>query len=105
VEELLPLPPNSRAFAAASALVRCAILGATLLAALLLPFFAAVMSFIGAFLSMSIAIVLPCVFYLAIHWRQLTPAGMVLPGLVALLGALAGAAATYDSVQQVLGRM
>jgi hypothetical protein len=72
--------------------------------ALTVPFFAAVMSFIGAFLSMAVAIVLPCVFYVAIFWRRLGAAQMVLPVAVGLLGVAAGAAATYESVKQVIGK-
>ena len=85
--------------------MRATILAATVAVALLVPFFAAVMSFIGAFLSMSIAIVLPCVFYLGIHWQRLSGAQVVLPAGVALLGLLAGGAATYVSVRQVLGKL
>jgi hypothetical protein len=104
VEELLPLRPGSRAFAAASAALRTAILGGTLAAALAVPFFSVVMGLIGAVLSMSIAIVLPCIFHLCINWHQLGRGGAVLPALVALLGLLAGVAATYESVRQLARR-
>jgi vesicular inhibitory amino acid transporter len=104
VEELLPQGPKTWAFTAASLAVRTGILAATVAVALTVPFFAAVMSFIGAFLSMSIAIVLPCVFYVAIFWRRLGAGQLLLPVAVGLLGVVAGTAATYESVMQVVGK-
>lgn len=102
LEELVQSPTGSRRFLAASVGIRTALLGGTVLVALAVPFFAYVMSFIGAFLSMTLSIVLPCVFYLHMCRDRLTPRDLAACATVVVLGTVAGACATYTSVRAIL---
>ncbi len=91
--------PSGAAFAVASAAIRTGLLAMVLLMALFLPFFGLLMSLIGAFLSMSISIVLPSVFWLRICWRPgMSWSSAAAAGMVALFGCVAGAVATYHAV-------
>lgn len=104
-QELLPMRRAGLMFATASAALRTALLGVVLLVAMLLPFFALVMSLIGAFLSMSISIVLPTVFFMVICKHELTAASTALACAVGLFGCMAGAMSTYQALAAIAGKL
>ncbi|KAF8064553.1 AVT1D [Scenedesmus sp. PABB004] len=84
--ELLSLRRDSWAFAAVSACLRTALLAFSAAVAVSVPFFAAVSSLIGGFMSMAISIVLPCVFTLRICGPALSRAEAALAAAIACFG-------------------
>ena len=98
----MPFKPATRAFALASAGVRAALLAGVTLVALLCPFFSIVMSLIGAVFSMSISIVLPCLFY----YKLCRPGrrGAALCVAIAAFGVAAGTTATADAFRSLAGK-
>ncbi|KAF6258591.1 transmembrane amino acid transporter protein-domain-containing protein [Scenedesmus sp. NREL 46B-D3] len=72
MEELVSVKHDSWRFTAASVALRTALLAVCAGVAIVVPFFSLVMSFIGAFMSMSISIVLPCIFYLVVCAKDVT---------------------------------
>lgn len=105
VEELVPLRRSGWAFGTASACIRTALLGLCLATALVVPFFSLVMALIGAVLSMSISIVLPCVFYLRICRPALGAVDVVLCSAAAVFGVAAGSMATYQALADLAGQL
>lgn len=101
-EELMPFKANTRPFALASAAVRTGLLAAVLFVALCCPFFSIVMSLIGAVFSMSISIVLPCLFYYVLC--RPGRGGVALCIGIATFGTAAGATATADAVRKLLSQ-
>jgi vesicular inhibitory amino acid transporter len=102
-EELMPWRAGSPAFAVASAGLRTGLLFCVLLVALVCPFFGIVMSLIGAVFSMSISIILPCVFY----WRICQPEGWGPAAAcigIATFGVCAGAWSTADAVGSLISK-
>lgn len=91
-------------FTAASVSLRTALLALVVAVAIAVPFFSAVMSFIGAFMSMSISIVLPCIFYMKVCSEDLSKMDKGLAVLIAAFGTVAGASATYNAVAGIAGR-
>lgn len=91
-------------FTAASITLRTALLGLVVCVAVAVPFFSAVMSFIGAFMSMSISIVLPCIFYMRICTRDLSAVDRGLSVAIAIFGTVAGFMATYHAVAGIVGK-
>jgi vesicular inhibitory amino acid transporter len=102
LEELMPLRPRTAGFALASAGLRTALLAGVLLVALCLPFFGIVMSIIGAVFSMSISIVLPCVFYHRLC--RPGPAGAAACLAIGTFGAVVGAWSSADAVRSLLDK-
>jgi vesicular inhibitory amino acid transporter len=102
LEELLPLRAGGRAFGLASAGLRGGLLASVVVVALGCPFFGVVMSLIGAVFSMSISIVLPCVFF---H-RLCAPGAAGTAACVAIgaFGVFAGAWSTADAVRSLLSK-
>ena len=97
-------PRNSWQFGFASLCLRTALLAVSVLVAIVVPFFAFVMSFIGAFMSMSISIVLPCLFYCKICQAKLRWPQYAAAGAVAVFGVVAGTTATYQAVTSIWGK-
>ncbi|GBF97064.1 hypothetical protein Rsub_09537 [Raphidocelis subcapitata] len=95
LEELLPLRAPGRAFDLASAGLRTGLLATAVALALGCPFFGVVMSLIGAVFSMSISIVLPCVFYHRLCAPG--PGGTAVCAAIAVFGVFAGAWSTADA--------
>ena len=91
-------------FTAASLSLRTALLAVVVCVAIAVPFFSAVMSFIGAFMSMSISIVLPCIFYMKVCEKDLSRADKGLAIVIAIFGTVAGVTATYNAVTGIAGR-
>lgn len=103
-QELLVVQRGSWKFTAASLSLRTALLAVVVCVAIAVPFFSAVMSFIGAFMSMSISIVLPCIFYMKVCEKDLSVVDKGLATVIAIFGAVAGVAATYNAVTGIAGR-
>jgi vesicular inhibitory amino acid transporter len=104
LQELIVIPHNSWQFGVASLCLRTGLLAVCVLVAIVVPFFAFVMSFIGAFMSMSISIVLPCLFYCKICQQKLKWPQYAAAGAVAAFGVVAGTVATYQAVTSIWGK-
>ncbi|PON58312.1 Amino acid transporter [Parasponia andersonii] len=91
---------NNRAI---SFIIRTLIVLSTLIVALLVPFFGYVMAFIGAFLSVTVSMLLPCLFYLKINKvaRRFGLELVMIGGIVAT-GSFVGVFGTYTSLKQIL---
>ncbi|PON33460.1 Amino acid transporter, transmembrane domain containing protein [Parasponia andersonii] len=91
---------NNRAI---SFIIRTLIVLSTLIVALLVPFFGYVMAFIGAFLSVTVSMLLPCLFYLKINKvaRRFGLELVMIGGIVAT-GTFVGVIGTYTSLKQIV---
>lgn len=78
----------------------------TAIVALVLPFFAYLMSLVGAFLSVTASIILPCLCYLKISgtYRRFGCEMVVLWGVI-LMGFVVGIVGTYTSLIQIIGHL
>ncbi|CAN7121389.1 amino acid transporter AVT1J [Brassica rapa] len=74
--------------------------------AMLLPFFGELMSLVGAFLSATASVILPCLCYLKISgkYRRLGPETLVLIGIV-LIGIVVMITGTYKAVKDIFGQV
>lgn len=74
--------------------------------AMLLPFFGELMSLVGAFLSASASVILPCLCYLKISgkYRRLGLETLVLIGIV-LIGIVVMITGTYKAVKDIFGQV
>lgn len=104
LQELISVKHGSWRFTAASVALRTALLAVCVVVAIVVPFFSLVMSFIGAFMSMSISIVLPCVFYLVICAKDVTKVDRVAAVSVAVFGLIAGTMATYEAITAIYSK-
>ncbi|XP_015576789.2 amino acid transporter AVT1I [Ricinus communis] len=86
-----------------SILIRTAIMISTLVVALTIPFFGYVMAFIGAFLSVTVSMLLPCLCYLRINKAART-FGLELVVIVGILifGLFVAVVGTYISLKQII---
>ncbi|XAR55997.1 hypothetical protein NMG60_11036268 [Bertholletia excelsa] len=86
-----------------SLLVRTSLVISTVALAIALPFFGYVMAFIGSFLSVSSAILFPCLCYLKIYkvYRSLG-LEMLLVGSILMVGVLVAVIGTYTSVRNII---
>ncbi|XP_062111606.1 amino acid transporter AVT1J-like [Humulus lupulus] len=86
-----------------SILIRTLIVLTTMLVALLVPFFGYVMAFIGAFLSVTVSMMLPCLFYLKIN-KVARRFGfeLVMIGGIVVTGSFVGVMGTYMSLKQIV---
>ncbi|WCJ21284.1 Transmembrane amino acid transporter family protein [Euphorbia peplus] len=84
-------------------LVRTAIMISTLVVALTIPFFGYVMAFTGAFLSITVSVLLPCFCYLRINKAART-FGIELVIIIAIFiaGSIVGVLGTYTSLKQII---
>lgn len=78
----------------------------TVIVALVVPFFANLMSLVGAFLSVMGSIILPCLCYLKISgtYRRLGFEMVVLWGVI-LMGVAVGIVGTYTSLMEIIGHL
>ena len=85
-----------------SILVRTVIVISTVVVALTIPFFGYVMAFIGAFLSVTVSLLLPCLCYLRID-KSARSFGLELVFIVGILifGSFVGIIGTYTSIKQI----
>ncbi|GMN41856.1 hypothetical protein TIFTF001_011065 [Ficus carica] len=89
-----------------SILLRTLIVFATVIVALLIPFFGYVMAFTGAFLGVSVSMLLPCLFYLKINKaaRSFGFELMMIMGIV-VTGSFVGVIGTYMSLKQIVNHI
>lgn len=89
-----------------SILIRTTIVVSTAIVACLVPFFGYVMAFTGAFLSVTISILLPCVFYLKINKTARSfGIGLVTIGGILVTGPFIAILGTYISVKQIVNHL
>lgn len=99
IEERFMYYFNTRKF---SLLIRTALVISTVVVALALPFFAYLMSLVGAFLSVTASIILPCLCYLKISGLyQRFGFEMVIIGFIVILGILVAVVGTYTSLVDI----
>ncbi|KAJ8775133.1 hypothetical protein K2173_020137 [Erythroxylum novogranatense] len=93
----LPYRCNKKAFSSA-------IMISTVIVALTVPFFGQLMSLVGAFLSMSASIVIPCLCYLKISgaYRRFQFEVVVILGVL-VLAVMVGILGTYTAILQIVG--
>jgi vesicular inhibitory amino acid transporter len=74
--------------------------------ALYIPFFAYIMAFIGAFLSVAITLLFPCLCYLKIN-KAAKKIGLELITIMGILiiGTFIGIQGTYNSVEKIVNQM
>ncbi|KAG6758064.1 hypothetical protein POTOM_038398 [Populus tomentosa] len=86
-----------------SILIRTVIVISTVVVALTIPFFGYVMAFIGAFLSVTASMLLPCLCYLRID-KSAKRFGLELVLIVGILivGSFVGIIGTYTSIKQIV---
>ena len=82
--------------------VRSALVGATLFVALAVPFFGYVMAFIGSFLSLSSAVILPCLFHVRIRRHQIGKGELFLNYALAAVGSVCAVIGTWYSVSGIV---
>lgn len=82
--------------------IRTGVFGLVLITAIAVPFFSAVMSFIGGFLSMSVSFILPCLFFIRLGGpKRIKGIWKGAPYLMAFVGIISGVLATYDSITRM----
>lgn len=89
-----------------SFLVRTIIVISTVVVALTIPFFGYVMAFIGAFLSVTVSILLPCLCYIKINKtsQSFRLEFMIIVGIL-VTGSAVSVMGTYTSVTQIVKRL
>ena len=89
-----------------SILIRTAIVISTVVVALTVPFFGYVMAFVGAFLSVTASMLLPCLCYLKIN-KTARSFGLELIIIVGILviGSFVGVVGTYTSLKQIVNHL
>lgn len=89
-----------------SILVRTLIMISTLIVALTVPFFGYIMAFIGAFLSVTVSVLFPCLCYLRIN-KAARRFGLELVVIVGILisGSFVAAVGTYTSLRQIINHL
>lgn len=90
---------NTRKF---NLLIRTALVISTVIVAIALPFFGDLMSLVGAFLSVTASIILPCLCYLKISgiYRRIGLEFVVI-GFIVLIGILVAVVGTYTSLVDI----
>ncbi|WJZ81112.1 hypothetical protein VitviT2T_000970 [Vitis vinifera] len=86
--------------------IRTALVISTVVVALTVPFFGYIMEFIGAFLSVTVSMLFPCVFYLKIN-KASRSFGLELIAIIAILalGSFVAVTGTYTSLRQIINRL
>lgn len=85
-----------------SVAVRSALVTAAVVVALGVPFFGYVMAFIGSFLSLTSAVVLPCLFYIRIMRHKITRSEFYLNCFLVVVGLISALVGTWYSVQGII---
>jgi vesicular inhibitory amino acid transporter len=102
LEELLPQRPDSQEYRAWSLVIRTTLVLSTIAVAVLVPFFGFVMAFIGAFLSMTVSVILPCACYLTIIGKKATHFQVILCSTIIAIGVVCLIGGTYSSVAGII---
>ncbi|KAF1874542.1 hypothetical protein Lal_00029969 [Lupinus albus] len=89
-----------------SIFIRTTIVVSTMFVALFIPFFGYVMAFIGAFLSVTVSLLLPCLCYLKINKgaRRFGLELMIIIGIL-FIGSFIGVLGTITSVRQIVNHL
>ncbi|XP_058774381.1 amino acid transporter AVT1I-like [Vicia villosa] len=89
-----------------SILVRTTVVASSVLVALYIPFFAYIMAFIGAFLSVAISLLFPCVCYLKMNKvrNKFELEMMIIKGIL-IIATLIGIQGTYISVGRIVNKI
>lgn len=105
LEEFLPhsILDSSKDMRFWGSVLRTLIVTSTVIVALTVPFFGLLMAFIGSFLSATVSIILPCIFYLKLYRHQLSAREASFVGAVLALGVSVGVGGTYFSVKAIIG--
>ncbi|XP_034696277.1 amino acid transporter AVT1I-like [Vitis riparia] len=86
--------------------IRTALVISTVVVALTVPFFGYIMEFIGAFLSVTVSMLFPCIFYLKIN-KASRSFGLELIAIIAILvlGSFVAVTGTYTSLRQIINHL
>ncbi|KAK4791197.1 hypothetical protein SAY86_031610 [Trapa natans] len=99
IEEVRPIK-GSRPM---SLLIRTSILISTVIVALTIPFFGYVMAFIGAFLGVTVSILLPCFCYLSLNTAARSfGVELVAIGFVVVFGITVSVVGTYTALKEII---
>lgn len=90
---------NTRKF---SLLIRTALVISTVVVALALPFFGLLMSLVGAFLSVTASVILPCLCYLKISGYRRFGVELVIIGFIVFVGISVAVVGTYTSLVDIV---
>lgn len=100
----LGLPSNSTAGAALQKrAVRSGLAALALLLATEVPFFGVFMSLLGAFLTLSVSVLFPCLAHLRLHWHELYESEKSIDFAVLLIGSIATVMGTSTALQSIPG--
>lgn len=105
LEEFLPWSPKSWRYFMWGNAIRTGLVVSTVAVALLVPFFGYMMAFIGSFMSISVAVILPCLCYLRIFGRRGGVSSVEYAFLVAILvvGLVSALVGTYSAIMGIIG--
>ncbi|XP_020977000.1 vacuolar amino acid transporter 1 isoform X8 [Arachis ipaensis] len=99
IEELIP---NNKLRCHATAIaIRTFLVISSLVVALSVPYFGALMALIGAFMSMTVALIYPCACYLKIHNGRLSKLEITKCVLVIIVGVLSSIVGTYSALLRI----
>ncbi|KAL3694623.1 hypothetical protein R1sor_008274 [Riccia sorocarpa] len=103
LEELLPWDSKSKEFLFGSICIRSILVLSTVVVALTIPFFGLMMAFIGSFLGIMSAVILPCLCYWRIY-KEISLAERSVLVIVMGIGIVAGVIGTYTSIKGIAGK-
>uniref|UniRef100_A0A9I9CX42 Amino acid transporter transmembrane domain-containing protein n=1 Tax=Cucumis melo TaxID=3656 RepID=A0A9I9CX42_CUCME len=88
-------------------LISTTLLVSNVIVALAIPFFGSLMSLVGAFLSVTASIILPCVCYLKISGNYKKPFGFetIIISSIILVGVVVAIVGTYVALAEIVGQM
>lgn len=103
IKNRFPLNYNTKAF---TILISTTLLVSNVIVALTIPFFGSLMSLVGAFLSMTASIILPCVCYLKIsgNHRRFGFETVIITSII-VIGVLVAILGTYVALVEIVGKM
>ncbi|XP_023006242.1 amino acid transporter AVT1I-like isoform X1 [Cucurbita maxima] len=89
-----------------SMLISTTLLVSNIIVALAIPFFGSLMSLVGAFLSVTASIILPCVCYLKIsgNYKRFGLETVIISGII-LIGVVAAIVGTYVAIVEIVGQI
>ncbi|KAL3698604.1 hypothetical protein R1sor_012680 [Riccia sorocarpa] len=107
MEEFVPWNLKSKEFILGSVCIRSLLVFSAVIVALAFPYFALMMAFIGSFLSIMVAVILPCLCYLSIYGRAggVSSAEVSLVITVVFVGIITGSIGTYSAIRGLIGNL
>ena len=105
LEEFLPHEWKTKNFEMCGVIIRSLLVASTVGIAIAIPFFVFIMALVGSFLSVTVAIIIPCICYLKLFSHQIVlwEKGLILCFLA--FGLIACIAGTYTSVMEIVNRL